>query len=103
LLSRIDLDSCRSGLVFVREGDEPSLSHPVQPSIDLCSPYDTHLFNFQCFFLNCLSTDVFSVSIEEAEDQAARDILADYLAAELRQVNLEYDFLCFHCFRANLN
>ena len=29
---------------------------------------------------------MFSVSIEDAEDQAARDILADYLAAELRQV-----------------
>jgi len=38
------------------------------------------------FFFYCLLTDVFSVSIEDAEDQAARDILADYLAAELRQV-----------------
>lgn len=34
--------------------------------------------------------DVFSVSIEDAEDQAARDILADYLAAELRQARARY-------------
>lgn len=34
----------------------------------------------------CVS-DVWNVSLEDAEEQEARDILANMLAAELRQVN----------------
>lgn len=43
----------------------------------------THIYIYSLIYF----TDVWNVSLEDAEEQAARDILAELLASELRQVS----------------
>lgn len=51
-----------------------------------------------CFFL----TDVWNVSLEDAEEQTARDVLAELLAAELRQVSLPFQMRILWMVHSNL-